>query len=243
MAPAPWPLAEDCPPPSTLDPASKSQLAAVLVALRKDLVACRLRPGTKLRIQVLSGEYGVSPGAVREALSRLVPEGLAEFSEQRGFRAAPISIAAMIDTTEARIHVDTRAIHLAIERGDADWEGDVLAAYHRLSRQSWATDDWIERHRSFHRTLVVACGSPWLLHFHDILHAHSERYRRLQSRYRLSGDPASQRDVGAEHERITQAVLRRDADAAALALDEHYRATMDKLRLVLSSPADENEEE
>jgi DNA-binding GntR family transcriptional regulator len=43
-------------------------------------------------------------------------------------------------------------------------------------------EEWSVRHRIFRRTLVNACGSQWLHGFRDVLHAQSERYRRLAIR-------------------------------------------------------------
>ena len=77
--------------------------------------------------------YGVSPGAVREALSRLISESLVEFNEQRGFRAAPVSRAALLDIARTRILIDAHALRDAIRLGDVDWEADVLAIHHRLA--------------------------------------------------------------------------------------------------------------
>jgi DNA-binding GntR family transcriptional regulator len=74
----------------------------------------------------------------------------------------------------------------------------------------------------FHRTLVNACGSPWLLGFRDMLHEQSERYRRLSIRR----ETGKTRDVEAEHAAIVQAVLKRDADAAVAALSVHFQTTM-----------------
>jgi hypothetical protein len=48
----------------------KSLTASVANALQRDLVGGRYRPGEKLPIVKLANSYGVSPGAVREALSR-----------------------------------------------------------------------------------------------------------------------------------------------------------------------------
>ena len=59
--------------------------------LRADLLACRVTPGSKLKIQDLCERFSVSLGAIREALSRLTSEGLVISEPQRGFRAAPIS--------------------------------------------------------------------------------------------------------------------------------------------------------
>ena len=83
------------------------------------------------------------------------------------------------------------------------------------------------RHRIFHRALVNACGSPWLLGFRDVLHEQSERYRRLSIR-REVGKP---RDVEAEHAAIVDAVLRRDADAAVAALVKALLTTKEFVEL------------
>ena len=100
----------------------KSLTAAVASALQNDLVTGRYLPGAKLPIVKLARDYGVSPGAVREALSRLVSENLVEFNEQRGFRAAPVSRAALFDIARTRVRVDAHALRDAIRLGDVDWE-------------------------------------------------------------------------------------------------------------------------
>ena len=86
---------------------------------------------------------------------------------------------------------------------------------------------WIARHRVFHRALVNACGSQWLLGFRDVLHEQSERYRRLSIRR----ETGTIRDVETEHAAIVQAVLRRDTDAAVAALTEHFLTTMHLVEL------------
>src|SRR5882762_2373993 len=113
--------------------AFKSLTASVANALQRDLVAGRYMPGHKLPIVQLAKSYGVSPGAVREALSRLISEGLVEFNEQRGFRAAPVSPAALMDITRTRVMIDAQALRDAIRLGDVAWEAEVLAMQHRLA--------------------------------------------------------------------------------------------------------------
>ena len=71
-------------------------------------------------------------------------------------------------------------------------------------------EEWVVRHRVFHRTLVNACGSQWLLGFRDVLHEQSERYRRLAIRRNTE----KSRNVEAEHAIIVQATLKRDAGCA-----------------------------
>ena len=57
--------------------------------MRADLLACRIPPGSRLKIQDLCDRFSVSLGAIREALSRLTSDGLVVSEPQRGFRAAP----------------------------------------------------------------------------------------------------------------------------------------------------------
>jgi DNA-binding GntR family transcriptional regulator len=212
--------------------------SAVLERLRTDILSTKLVPGQKLHIAGLAKQFGVSLAAVREALSRLVADGLVQASDQRGFRVSPVSSADLADVTQTRIDIESLALRRSIERGDAAWLAAVEKAFVALNDVPYRHPDdphshnetWIARHRVFHRALVNACGSQWLLGFRDELHEQSERYRRLSVRR----ETGTIRDVESEHAAIVHAVLRRDADAAVTALAQHFMTT---LRLVeLAAP-------
>ena len=210
----------------------KSLTAAVASALQNDIVTGRYLPGEKLPIVKLARDYGVSPGAVREALSRLVSENLVEFNEQRGFRAARVSRAALFDIARTRILIDAHGLREAIRLGDVDWEADVIAIQHRLAncpeRDAQSSDmraDWQRLHRIFHRTLIAACGSEWLIRFHDLLYDQMIRYRCLAGAFQLD----LRRNVRSEHGAIVDAVTARDPDAAAAAIEKHYMTTANLL--------------
>ena len=197
-------------------------------SLRADLLACRITPGSKLKIQDLCERFSVSLGAIREALSRLTSEGLVMSEPQRGFRAAPISVADLKDLTMVRIEVETLCLKRAIEFGTVDWEVRLVAAFHRLSKTPErvasdpvrAADDWAEAHAAFHAALVDGADSPWLLRLHAQLYAQSERYRRLSIPLSME-----KRDVGGEHRAILEATLKRNAEKAVKLLAKHLSAT------------------
>lgn len=220
--------------------AFKSLTAAVANALQQDLVTGRYLPGEKLPIVRLAKDYGVSPGAVREALSRLISEGLVEFNEQRGFRAAPVSRAALMDITRARIMIDAHALREAIRLGDADWEAEVRAAQHRLAScvmrephdPTKMREEWRRLHRVFHRTLISACGSSWLMRFHDLLFDQTVRYRSVAVAYE-NERRGLRPDAAAEHARIVDAVMARDPEAAAAAIEQHY---MNTANMIVQAP-------
>lgn len=213
-------------------PEYKSQTGFAVSSLQRELVAGAFLPGAKLPIMSIAERYGVSPGAIREALSRLTSAGLVEFNEQRGFRAAPVSPQALDDITRTRLLIDTQALREAIRRGDKAWESGLVAAHQRLSKTPQFKDDdrtlsevWLNLHREFHRALVGACGSDWLIRFHDVLFDQTIRYRSLESVYSRARRSDARRDINGEHAEIVKAALARDADAAAAALERHYLKT------------------
>jgi DNA-binding GntR family transcriptional regulator len=213
----------------------RSLTSAVLERLRADILSTKLVPGQKLHIAGLAKQFSVSLAAVREALSRLVADGLVQASDQRGFRVSPVSSADLADVTQTRIDIESLALRRSIERGDQAWLAAVEQAFEALCAVPYRHPDdpqshneiWITRHRIFHRALVNACGSQWLLGFRDVLHEQSERYRRLSVRR----ETGRVRDVEAEHAAIVRAVLRRDPEAAVAALSEHFLTTMHLVEL------------
>lgn len=225
----------------------RSLTAGVAKALKNDIVRGAYLPNAKLRIAELAEFYGVSPGAVREALARLTSEGLVEFNEQRGFRAAPVSEADLIDITQTRALIECEALRAAMHNGSSAWEREVMADVRRLNRaplfkRGAAVVDggWALLHRKFHHTLLEPCGSEWLLRFRNTLFEQTERYRALEGLTHKK-PVRSHRDVAGEHLALARAVIARDVRLATTLLERHYMRTVDILlqnRGVLSAGVD-----
>jgi DNA-binding GntR family transcriptional regulator len=197
-------------------------------SIKNELLSGQFEPGTKLRIEPLCERLGFGASPIREALSRLVSEGFVTTEEQKGFRAAPMSVAEFREITELRILLETTAVTSAIERGGEGWEAAIIAAYHRLAsaegrlaRGQDATDFEV-RNRDFHDSLVAACGSDWLMRLRAMLYAHSQRYRQQS----LAAG-AKRRNTTKEHRQIRDAVLARDAKRASKLIAQHFDLTRD----------------
>jgi len=213
---------------SPIPPVRTSLTQDVYERLRADLLAARLQPGTRLKINDLCAALSVSLNAVREALSRLTAEGLVVAEPQRGFRVAPISAEELRDLTGVRTQIEGLCLDRAIAVGDVSWESQLVAAFHHLSRTPEREADdpdrmneaWSAAHATFHRALVGACDSPWLLRLRETLYAQSERYRRLSV-------PLAEvtRDLNREHHDIMQAALARDAERAKALMARHLELT------------------
>lgn len=200
----------------------------VLSRLKGDILDGRFAPGARLRFAELQREYGAGVGTLREALSHLLPEGLVELDANRGFRVAAISAEDLRDVSALHIEFECRAIVESVRNGDEAWEAGLVLAFHRLSKIERLTkeerkarsSEWLAAHRDFHRALVAACPSRWLLRLRGQLYDHMERYRLISQRHRPLG-PSKR----AEHEAIRDAAIAREAERAGELLAAHLRET------------------
>lgn len=191
--------------------------------LREDIVNNVLEPGVKLRVEELSRQYSIGVTPVREALSRLLAEGLVQISNNRGFSVPALSYADLVDLSVTRSIVESEAVRAAVENRDEEWEVGLIAAMERLRRRAGADLRDTEKrhalfdaHRQFHAALLVGCRLKRLLVIQAWLEQQQSRYyRRLPHTRAWSGDFVRQ------HERLTQAALTGSPDAVAAAVRDH----------------------
>lgn len=214
----------------------KNTIASQLVdRLREAIISGALEPGSKINLERVRETFDVSLSPLREALARLIADGLVTFEDNRGYRVAPVSLANLAEITQLRTEFECLALRNAIAVGDINWEGDVMRALHRLNRsvrdpaRPETLEQWEVAHGEFHLTLIAGCGMPVLLNFCRVLHNLNDRYRRVFLR-RQGGD----RNVAAEHSEIAEGSVARDADFAVGKLGDHIRRTGNNLHKYLS---------
>lgn len=220
-------LTSGSPPPARLPKASRTLTTDLFEQIRSDILHNRLEPGSRLLFRDIRERYqsGLSP--LREALMRLVSEGLVLLEDHKGFSVAPVSREEMIDIANTLLELEAIAIRMAIAKGNDYWESQIVARYHELSkREMFAADgtldpEWEVRNVAFHESLYEACGSPSLKLVCHVLYERHSRYRRLRTR---QGDPT--RNVAREHEALMRATIGRDADTAVALLRQHRSATL-----------------
>ena len=197
--------------------------------LRTDILHGRLEPGSRLRVETLSKAYGVSSGVIREALPRLVGQGLAVALPQQGVRVISVDLEDLRQLTEAAMEIETLVLRRSISEGSISWEASVLAAHHQLSRlplrdeDATINDDWAAAHTHFHLAILDGCSNQRLKDLAAGLRDAGEVYRRWADR---PGDlTAEQHDDN--HRRIRDLVIERDLDGAVAELRSHIELTTD----------------
>ena len=196
--------------------------ASTYQRIKRDIIFGELAPGSKLKLDGLRERYQASMSTLRETLNRLASEGFVDALDQRGFFVTPVSREDLIEIANLRVLLECHALHLSIANGDTDWEGNLVAAHHKLhlmeqkmlagddsQKEDWKRYDW-----EFHLALIRACNSKNMLELHAVLFWKYLRYQMLVLTYR--GDEAAQ-----EHKDIFDAALARDSEAAARRLEEH----------------------
>ena len=203
---------------------STTLTADVFQHLREDILAGGFRPGDKLRLHDLRERYNVGFSPLREALMHLASDGLVVVEHQKGFRVAPVSLDDLWDVTRTRRLIEDQLLPEAVRLGDDAWEGEIVAAFHRLEKlpstdpaTGLVTSEWARRHHAFHYAIVAAAESRWLKRFWQIAYDQSDRYRRISAKV-----------VGGredEHELLMKAALARDADALIEINRRHIQRT------------------
>ncbi|QYK41365.1 MAG: GntR family transcriptional regulator [Paracoccaceae bacterium] len=218
---------------------SKETLSSRIAAdLRDAILRGDPPPGAKINLDRLRLAHGVSISPLREAVARLVGDGLVTFEDQRGYRVSPVSAADLAEVTRLRAELEVLALGASIVAGDLDWESDVMRALYRLNRTERHTEHrqtqeaWEAAHAAFHMALIRGCGMPMLLRLCTTLHDLHDRYRRL---FPIAAAP--DRDVRAEHAAIADAVAARDAERATAALRAHIHRTGETLQAALAAAA------
>jgi DNA-binding GntR family transcriptional regulator len=202
---------------------TKSDLAYARV--RRLILSGELAPGTVLPQATLARTIGMSTTPLREALRRLMQEGLVELDAHRDARVTPLHAAEARDLVELRQSLDPLAASLAAERRTDAELAEVRAALAGLeSLSSSASLHELEHHRRFHAAIYRAAHNTLLAVALDGLWDKSDRYRLLAlEEERDESDRARSAD---EHRLLYEALRDGDGSLAAGVMRRHVSASL-----------------
>ena len=194
--------------------------------IRDMIVESKLAPGERIQEMQLAQQLGVSRTPIREALKVLTSEGLVELLPLRG------AIVKVFTDKDARDMLDVIALIEAFagERAcQADAARiDAVIDMHRRMRALYDKRQRLEYfvlNQQIHEALVALADNDTLSQTHATL---SKRMRSL----RYSGNSGAENWAAAmaEHERMIDALARRDAAALSQAMREHIQNTWPRVR-------------
>ena len=211
-----------------LNPESTASIIAR--RLRTAIMYGSLPPGRQLNEVDLAARFGVSRGPLREAMQRLVQEGLLRSERNRGLFVLTLTPDDVRDIYTARTAVERAAVSLILRR-DGGQAAARLEEVHRDLREAASRADYSavsDADLRFHEVLVAASGSPRLIRMHGTLLVESRMcMTALERTYRLLDE------VVAEHGALVDGLRAGDEAQLFQLIDTHMQ---DALRRLTEQP-------
>tara|TARA_R110002095_G_scaffold179899_1_gene157430 strand:- start:4445 stop:5149 length:705 start_codon:yes stop_codon:yes gene_type:complete len=182
--------------------------------------------GTRLKVQHLAKQYGVSTTPVREAIVELTGIGMVELIPNRGAVVIPFGVSEIREMYHVRRILEVESARCACKCIDLE-EIKHLLEMTRALHQTARDNQWAvlcsDIDRRMHTAIVNAAGI-------QRLKAELTRYDRLMHMIRvvLKDSKRYLDQVLEEHLQVLEALLRRDQEAVATAMAGHLQATCDR---------------
>jgi DNA-binding GntR family transcriptional regulator len=194
--------------------------------LRDGIVTGTLGPGSQLSEVGLAHSYGVSRGPVREAIQRLVQEGLLRSEPHRGVFVPVLSDTDVADVYLARAALESAALRLLIASSRSQSSYEILDAYVAEMETAASRGDWEAVGRfdlEFHAALVASSGSQRLQRMFSTLIS--------ETRLCLAALTAAEarHHLVTEHRTICDGIRDRDSERALVAIEKHYENAVEEL--------------
>lgn len=205
----------------------RSLASQVHDAICDSLASGELAPGERIVVERLAERLGVSPTPVREAVARLVQEGLIEDASNGKLRIVPLTPSYVRDTFQVRGVLEGLAAELAALRitpGQIDGLREALATT-EVALVEGKHEAHVRTDALLHRTVAEASGNAVLAREFRALAAHVDYIRGYSQRH--IGDHI--RRSHDEHTRIVELLGLGDGEAARRAMERHIRETCERI--------------
>jgi DNA-binding GntR family transcriptional regulator len=215
-------IASDKQPGTTTRVAHSNIRDQAVGILRDQILDGTYEPGSRLNEVEVAEAMGMSRGPLREALQRLVAEGLVDLVPHRGAFVRSFSPVELQQMYEFREIVESGAARLAATRATDDDVAALRAMLHETDQLLGITSDVAyPATPDFHRRILELSGNPALLR------AGTELQTQVRIARQSSGrKPGRARAAYDEHGEIVSAIERRDAEAAAVAMSRHLARSL-----------------
>ncbi|MFE0267941.1 GntR family transcriptional regulator [Nocardiopsis alba] len=213
--------------PGQLRPVPRRSTAELIAdQLRAAIMYGSLSPGDQLGEADLAGRLGVSRGPLREAMQRLVQEGLLRSERHRGLFVRELTSDDVRDVYVARLAVERTACELIMRGNRGEAVARLTPALDRLARAAAAADRHAmsEADQEFHETLVSCSGNSRLERMARTLLV--ETRMCLTVMQDVYPEPE---ELLEEHRRILDAIVEGEENRLLGLIETHMLDTVDRI--------------
>ncbi|HEY0484930.1 MAG TPA: GntR family transcriptional regulator [Mycobacteriales bacterium] len=209
----------------------RNATAGVVAVLRGEILTGALQGGEPVREQDVAERLGVSRTPVREAVSRLVAEGLLSKDGNRTAHVFRPSLEELLEIYEIRVPLESLAARLACEARDEEFLAELRTAGKALSRAR-AGLDWSARHEEFHLCLARGSRRPRLTALVHTLRVQSEPYVR----FAVTVDDDLLHQAQEDHLEIVRLAEAGDGRGLERLVRKHLKSTAKRVSALLADP-------
>jgi DNA-binding GntR family transcriptional regulator len=213
--------------PDHLERITRESTSSVIARqLRNAIIHGSIPPGAQLGEAELAGRLGVSRGPLREAMQRLVQEGLLRSEPNRGLFVIELTDDDVYDIYLARTAIERGAVAAILDADPARSAAVLAKAHTALARAAKRGDAKAvsDADFAFHQALVAEARSPRLQRMHDTLLAET---RMCLAALELTDYLRA--DVVAEHGAIVEAIRAGDRRRTERLLISHADEALRRL--------------
>ena len=203
----------------------KEMISSQVYRAIKDMIAnYRFNPGSRINVEELTKELGVSRTPIWEAVRRLEQEGLVENIPNRGVFMVEMTLSAALQLYQVREVLEGLSGRLASTHINGKLLQKMEICMERL-RQVVEQGDPVGYSKldfNFHALIYEACGNPFL---QEILETIKSKMRPLV--------PLSKSSLARgyeEHNKILVALQSRDPKKTEKALQQHNRGMQNQIQ-------------
>ncbi|MDE3175842.1 MAG: GntR family transcriptional regulator [Pseudomonadota bacterium] len=196
--------------------------ARVADEIRRAVLSGEMRPGMRIRQELLAAKFGASRIPVREALKQLENEGLVVLAPNRGAWIADVNSEESIEVYKIREVVEPLAIMESVPNlTDADI--DSLDETVRELERVTTLESYIQLDREFHLRTYSRARMPHLIAMIERYWNSTQHFRRefVKETFAKDGLPFSD----PQHLLLMDAIRGRDAEGARSLVHLHIRRT------------------
>jgi DNA-binding GntR family transcriptional regulator len=214
--------------PGELEPVQRKSTAAIVAdQLRSAIMYGSLPPGSQMGEAELAARLGVSRGPLREAMQRLVQEGLLHSEPHRGLFVTTLDSEDVRDIYTARLAVERAACERIIRYHRLEAVAELTAAQARIVAAAAKGDpvELSDADQEFHETLVRVSGSRRLQRMAQTLLVEKRMcLTALQDKY-----PSDTQALVDEHRGLVDAIEAGDEQLQLSRLEAHMNDGLDRL--------------
>ena len=186
--------------------------------LREQIFAHELAPGSWLDEQNLAAAFGISRTPMREAIKVLAAEGLVTTKMNKGAYVTEVDRRDLEQIFTVLSLLEGQAAKETAIKATEDQLTQLDNLHHRLEKAAADrdTEQFFEINVKFHELIQEIAGNKWMNGVIEDL----RKVLKLQRRDSLSRSGRLLSSL-VEHREILQAILKRDSQAAELAMRKH----------------------